>query len=430
MSAVDRWGITAAGLLITALLFSISLLDDPRENLSLFLILFAAAFAAYLIGLFFIMRLRTSSRRFLGFIIVIAILTRGVFLFDTPLLSNDAYRYLWEGRIILSGYNPFAYAPASPELVQLRNDDYANINHKELATIYPPFAQAVFTLGAAVHADVRMQKALFFLFDMGTLLVLIGFLRMRGGNGALGAVYGWSPLAAVEFAHSGHLDPIAIFFMMLGILLIARARRVGGFIALGLSFLSKFASVLFLPYFLSRKRYAAYVCIFIIVVVLGYVPFAGASSGLFSSLKIYAGQWEFNSASFGVIKALGAGPLWTRRVLFVLMLAFVLWRSARRTELLRYAYLVISCSLLLSPTVYPWYVTWILPFLCFYPNKAWLLFSGLVVASYWAWARLPASQEWSPGATVMWIEYAPFVCLLVWEGLRTRRRRNVEAPPQ
>jgi hypothetical protein len=426
MSAVNRWGITAAGLLIIVLLFCVSLLDDPRENLPLFFTLFAAAFVVYLAAVFLIMRLRRSPRWLVAFIIVITIISRGVFLPITPRLSNDVYRYLWEGRMILAGFNPFSHAPDSPELKHLRNDDYTHINHKELETIYPPFAQGVFALGAALRADVRVQKLLFVLFDIGTLLVVLRLLRMRNKNTALCAVYGWSPLAALEFGHSGHLDPIAIFFMMLGILFIARAKNLCGFIMLGLSFLSKYATGLLLPYFLVRKKTAAWTGLFILVVILGYIPFAGASAGLFSSLKIYAGQWEFNSASFHVVKALGVDAVWGRRVLLVLLIVFILWQTGRRQDLLRFAYLVIGCSLLLTPTVYPWYVTWILPFLCFYPNKAWLLFTGLVVASYWAWARVLSTEQWVPGTMVMLIEYVPFYCLLIVEGLRAGHRRRPE----
>ncbi|MEM9862802.1 MAG: hypothetical protein AAF938_14360, partial [Myxococcota bacterium] len=64
-----------------------------------------------------------------------------------PVLSDDVYRYLWDGHVLLSGVDPYAHAPASPPLAGLRDADWARINHPVLATIYPPLAQGLFALG-------------------------------------------------------------------------------------------------------------------------------------------------------------------------------------------------------------------------------------------------------------------------------------------
>ncbi|NIM20193.1 MAG: glycosyltransferase [Candidatus Latescibacteria bacterium] len=424
MSSATRWGIWAAGVIIAALCFCVSLVGDLRTNLPLFFVLFGFSFCAYAGAVYLIWQAGRASRRLVAWIFIIAVITRMAMAASPPSLSSDAYRYLWEGRIILEGFNPFAHAPDSPELEYMRDENYDGINHKHLETIYPPLAQGVFALGAAARPDLMTQKIIFIAFDLAVLVVILLLLTARGGNAGLCAIYGWSPLAAFEFAHSGHLDSIAIFFMMLGILYIERSKRLGGAVSLALSFLSKYATAMLMPFFLVRKRLAAYVGVFILVVVLGYLPCVGASAKLFSSLHIYASQWEFNSVPYGMLHALGGDPQWIRRALIGLLIVFAFSQGFRQKEFLRFAYLVVGCSLLLTPTVYPWYVCWILPFLCFYPNRAWLLFTGLVIGSYWAWARLAESGEWGVGIPMMALEYAPLYGLFLLGSFRAGSREH------
>ena len=82
--------------------------------------------------------------------------------------------------------------------------------------------------------------------------------------------------------------------------------------------------------------------------------------------------------------------------------------------------------ILLSPTVYPWYLVWIVPFLCVYPNRAWLLFTGLVALSYWVWVVYDATGVWALPGGLLALEYVPFYGLLVWDA--TRERSATEGP--
>ena len=101
--------------------------------------------------------------------------------------------------------------------------------------------------------------------------------------------------------------------------------------------------------------------------------------------------------------------------------AFALFQGYRQDDLVRCSYLVVACGLLLTPTLYPWYLCWIVPFLCFYPNRAWLYLTGAVGASYWVWVEYNATGNWDPGMSVLVIEYAPFFALLAWGALNQRR---------
>jgi hypothetical protein len=119
------------------------------------------------------------------------------------------------------------------------------------------------------------------------------------------------------------------------------------------------------------------------------------------------------------LSALVHDPALARRLLVAFGMAFVLVAAFREKDPARYAYRVVACVLLLSPTVYPWYLVWIVPFLCLFPSRGWLAFTGLVALSYVVWPVFEASGAWIVPNWVLVLEYLPVYGLLVWD---TQRR--------
>ena len=157
------------------------------------------------------------------------------------------------------------------------------------------------------------------------------------------------------------------------------------------------------------------------VVAVGYLPFAGEASA--GSLFVYGRFWYFNSVPFGVLRLFASADV-ARIVLFGAVASFAFYQGYRLRDPVVYAYRVIALALFLSPTLYPWYVCWIVPFLCFVRSRAWLAFSGLVTLSYWVWVVAHAGGDWKVGGGVMAIEYAPFYALLAIEAYRTAQSRK------
>src|SRR5437867_4243675 len=92
-------------------------------------------------------------------VLAVAVPARLALLPTAPSLSGDLYRYVWEGRVLLHGGNPYRQSPDDPWLAPLRDHEiYANVNHKNLATIYPPLAEAGFALVALLSPTVAAFK--------------------------------------------------------------------------------------------------------------------------------------------------------------------------------------------------------------------------------------------------------------------------------
>ena len=141
------------------------LLLATRETPEFLIASYALAFLPYFLVLFFLRRTPTTRALFLG-VLLAGVLLRILFLPFAPVLSDDIYRYVWDGRVAMSGINPFAFAPQAEELRHLRDAAiWPLINHPTVPTIYPPAAQLVFQLNALRGGGIILLRALFLGFE-------------------------------------------------------------------------------------------------------------------------------------------------------------------------------------------------------------------------------------------------------------------------
>ena len=169
-------------------------------------------------------------------------------------------------------------------------------------------------------------------------------------------------------------------------------------------------------------------------VAAGYIPYSVAGAGLFDGLSAYAGRWRFNDSVFSLVleglrlsgvEADGA-PAAGRLVCAGAVALVCLGAPVLIADPLRVLFVVLSVFTLLSPTMHPWYLLWILPFLPFFPNPAWLCLSGLVVLSYEVLGRYLTLGVWEEQAWVRLVEFTPFYLLLV--GVPILRGRHSSLP--
>ncbi len=399
--------ILSAGVLLGSII-AIGRIPSPHDSVPLFLALYALAFVAYLVAA------RTTRTVTVTpvVLVVVSALAHAVVVPARPDLSTDIYRYAWEGRIMHDGHNPFSAPPADSMFVALRDADHAHVSHPDLPTIYPPLAQAAFYLAASVHPGPIALKVMFSLFNLGTLWVLFRMLRRRDIPPSRALFFAWNPLVILETAHSGHVDAMAAFFLVLALDLWESKRRAWAGLVLGASVLVKYLAVAAVPWLL-RRRHIAVLAVMAVVVVAGYVPFMGAGTKLFASLGEYSANWWFNGPPFIALSGFLGDATIARRLLAAGGIAFALAAASRERDLTRYVFIVIGAVLIVSPTVYPWYLMWIMPLVCVFPNRAWIGFSGLVMLSYGVWNVYNQSGEWFVPTWLLAIEYVPFYLLLL-----------------
>lgn len=296
------------------------------EHSPLMLVLFyGALFLPYLFFLHAAKHGRWSWKEILllGFSIRIAC------AFIDPVLSDDIFRYVWEGRANLAGLSPFANPPNADSLFFLRDEEiWPLINHKEIPAIYPPFAQGFFTLIALFQGGTVAVKLGFITIEALTIYALFRILKGTWTRNRMEyalAIYVLNPLVIYEVAWSGHLDVLAWSPLVLCLsLLVYRSKTrwvVLAGVLLGLSISAKFIGLILLPLILfarrkpvlSRSTFLQQRVAFIIVVfstlALTYTPFL-KQGHLFDGFGAYASSWKNNEGYFRIFERVASRAMY------------------------------------------------------------------------------------------------------------------------
>jgi len=287
--------------------------------------------------------------------------------------------------------------------------------------LYPPLSEWSFSWVTTIAGYKRLYTGL----DVASIVVILLLLAARKQPLQSVLMYAWNPSVVVAFAMCGHHDALAILTLLAANLLIIAKRGSASIALLALSFLSKFYAALLVPAFLKRTR-RAYAGLFAAVVLLGYAPYASAGRKLFDGLSQYAAGWENNDSAFRLLLLAGNSRAQAGLLAGVCVAALLLLVQKRRMEPLQASFLLIAGLLILSPNAFPWYFTWSIPFLCFYPSRAWLLMSVTCVLGYAPVVAYTAGGSYQDSPLMLILEYAPVFAWLAWQAWRGWEREVPE----
>ena len=412
---------------------------------------YGVAFIVYVVAVWRVKRQATEPAP-LTLVLVFAALFRLVLLFSEPIQEDDFYRYLWDGKVVASGLNPYRFTPREAQTDNgkegplqpyrdLTETDarfallLARINHPDVPTLYPPVAQAVFGLAALIApGSLLALRLVFFCFDLAVCGIIVRLLCHLGRSPLWVLIYAWSPLVIKETINSAHYDVVPTFLLTLALLAFVTGRLPVGFLSLGGAILGKVFPVVLLPpfaYHAWRRHGLGKACgglaLSGLVIACGYAPFAAAGSGLWQGFVTFAEHWQTNSLVFPLVQQMVADR-WLANGIVAGCLAGAVWialgwnSAGNDDRFLRGCFFVMGALLLLSPVGNPWYFLWALPFVCLFPRASWLLLSGLLglyyTAFYFLYRGEPETFRW-----VVWLEYLPFYAVLAWEAWRMRMGR-------
>ena len=349
--------------------------------------------AIYLVAAWIVMRARASSSTVL-IAIAFAIVFRVSILFAPPYLSDDIYRYVWDGRVQAAGINPYRYIPAAPELAQLRDEAiYPKINRRDWAkTIYPPVAQVVFFLTTRICESVTWMKATMLGFELVTIWAIAQLLTLLGRPRQLLLLYAWHPLVVWEFAGSGHVDAIAIAFIALAFLAWQKKSDLGAGFTLACAALVKLFPVVLVPAMLKRGRWKI-APLFAITIITGYLVYLSVGpTAVFGSLPGYTqergllrGDQFYTLSLVRNLFGWELPPLAYLIFVMLVMSALGLWVLLRggSEDYLKHGMALATATTVLFAPHFSWYFCWLVFFLCFRPRLA--LFY-LTIASFLLYA--------------------------------------------
>jgi alpha-1,6-mannosyltransferase len=385
----------------------------------------------YLVAVWLIWRARTS-RSTLVLTLIFATLFRLSILFAPPYLSDDIYRYIWDGRVQAAGINPYRYIPADQALKNLRDEEiYPKINRRDSAqTIYPPVAEVVYFLTTRVSESVTWMKTTMVLFEalgiwaIAQLLASFGLPRQRI------LIYAWHPLTVWEVAGSGHLDAMIIGFLALALLARRRHAEIASGIALVSATLVKFFPGVLLPALYKRWNWKLPL-VFAIGIVVAYLPYLGVGPrGALGYLFGYARERGMESGEqFFLLSAIRRVPLGIHvpTVAFAVFAVIILgglavWMTRPHhgdENYISNALIMASTFTVLVAPEFPWYFAWLIPFLCFIPSIPifYLTLSSFLL--YLTWLYWADTQVFKIKA-LMFVPFFFLLAMTIW----LRRRKH------
>ena len=354
-----------------------------------------------------------STRQKIILILLASLLAR-ILIMGMP-VSDDVYRYLWEGKIISAGESPYQYPANHAQYITLRDHYWEEMNHKDKLTAYPPLAELIFAGISSVAYSPWAFKFLFILADLCAVWILINILVLRGADVRTSLLYALNPLTLFTTAGEAHFDVMMVLAMTLSLFYIEKKVHAWAWIWLGIAIQIKIVTVVLVPLFLWRCQWR-YAWLILIPLSLPTLYFLDTLPGLFEGLWAFGGMNTFNGPIHGPITYLLNGNItWASYGTFTLFGIITLWVVWAVKTPTKGAYLLMASIVLLSPIVHYWYILWIIPFVTLYPSLSWLVLSLCSSAYFASTFSVENGEDWSLPFWAMCLMWLPFLLVLFYE---------------
>ena len=431
-SSANKNGLSYILLVGSGLLYASLAYFSTREDFIQVLLLYTSLFT------FFIVLTRTENN--FKFLSLAALLLRLVFIAAIPNLSNDFYRFIWDGRMLMQGLNPYLYTPElflqgnMAQLIhdgQLLYEGMGKLNGHHY-TCYPPVNQLGFLIPAMLFSksllgSTVVMRLLIMAADIGVWWLgpkLLERLKLSRNNVFL---YLLNPFIIIELTGNLHFEGVMIFFLIWSVYLLLTGKWRWSAVVMAISVAVKLIPLIFLP-LLIRKLKVKKVLIYYLITggltLLMFMPFISSTliENFMSSISLYFQNFEFNASVYYIIRAIGYEVTGYNiihavgKVLPFITLVFVLLISAfRKNEkshvLIISMMMAIGVYYLLSTTVHPWYVAVILSLSIFTKWRFALVWSFTVILSYTAYNNAGYSEN----LILIGAEYVLVLAYLIYE---------------
>lgn len=381
---------------------------------------------------------------------ILAILFRLIFLIAIPNLSQDFYRFIWDGRLILEGLNPYISLPE----VFIRENLLPIAEAKELYagmgpmngshyTNYPPLNQFCFFIAALLSSKSIWGAAIVFrlqiiLADIGILYFGAKLLKLLNKNTKLIFLYILNPFIIIELTGNLHFESVMLFFLVTSLYFLQQKKWILAAFLLAFSVSIKLIPLLFLPIFLkwfltdkqgkiqwdSINKLVLFYAIVIITIAVLFIPFL--SSTLIESYSSSVGLWfknfEFNASFYYVFREIGylfrgyneiavIGKIMPVLTVIFLLATSLFKRNKTTVEVITSMLFALSFYYFTTTTMHPWYLATPL-ILCVFTNYRFpVIWSFVIILSYQAYANTP----WKENLWIIAIEYVILYSFLIYE---------------
>lgn len=382
-----------AGILSAFAYIYLAINSQHYGQVTLVQMLSVCFFCAALSGVIWVHHYRTQQDVSIKLMLGYAIAFRVIGLFSFPVLEDDVYRYLWDGRQTIVSGNPYLHPPSDffnvDNLSERFEDILDGINYPYVATVYGPTSQWLFAAAYLISpGEIWPLQLILIAADLILIWLLMGIAKP---NAVL--LYAWCPLVIKEFAFTAHPDLLGALFMVCALRAYLNKQAVFVGLLMGLACGVKVFPILILP-FLFKFNWRAWTA-FIITVILIALPFGLSQAWFPEGLKVMSGDWFFNAPIYIAYNTLTPDDYSLTPVKIVIIISFVTfcanallkhliqhYKHKQTTNLPR-GDILFGLMLICLPALNPWYAIWLLPF-------------AVLTPTFWAWA----------GSSILLLSYA------------------------
>ncbi|WP_299153401.1 mannosyltransferase [uncultured Christiangramia sp.] len=353
------------------------------------------------------------------FLVILAIIFRLVFLFALPELSQDYFRFIWDGQLINAGINPYQFIPS--EISNELNFSNTEVLLQGMGSLsaghysnYPPINQLLFAVSSFLAnssqlLNVMFLRTLIILADLGTVFFGARLLSNLGMSRDRIFLYILNPFIIIEMTGNLHFESVMVFFLVWSLYLLHNDRWIASAIVLGLSISVKLLPLLFLPlffgFFLKNSKLffvklLGFYSLVILTLVISFAPFYSEEvmANFMASVGLWFGKFEFNASVYYLVRWVGfqvkgyniietAGKILPLITFVTIILLTFLRKNGTMQDLINSMLFGIVVYLLLSTTVHPWYLAIPLFLSVFTSFRLMLIWSLLVILSYSAYSN-------------------------------------------
>ena len=438
------WIILGIGVILYALyiLFVSHTLTYEAQPTDKQKILFVAQ--RILIGILFFLAIINITKipfkeNWIAWIIFTGLIARLILIPSSPILEDDFYRYLWDGAVTANEYNPYVFSPKDvieknpevPQKILKLADESGNvidkINHPKIKTLYPALSQIVFALSYYLFPwSVTGWKLIMLIGDIFLLFFIFRILRELKLPYSFAAIYWLNPIVLHEFFNTGHYDLFALLFTAISIYYFLRNEYLTSSVTLALAVGFKLWPILLLSIFLrklfnNKLKLAANLAVFGLFLLIIFIPVLRAGVDENQGFMRYAANWINNAAFYTLLK--DSITLFTDTfkiyyvcsdcvarwivagIIFLTMLLLIRKPANDNSDLMNKLVIIVAVSFLVSPTQFPWYVTWMILPLVFSPKFSLLMYAFLI----------PLYHLNPMGGYFKYIQHIPVILLFLYE---------------
>jgi len=411
-----------------------------RENFQHLAILFGAGFALYF---FFVVT--TSDRKETDILLWISLVFRLIFIVAVPSLSDDYFRFIWDGKLFVNGFNPYLFIPSEiintdlAKTAGLTQELYDGLNSPNYYTVYPPINQLIFSLGGffskfGMLAGIVAIRVPIIIAEFFILKYIKRLLKLLHLPHHYVLWYALNPLVIVELSGNLHFEGMMMLCLLVGVCWLMQNKWKGAAVWWAMAISLKLIPVLFLPVLIKRLGIVKSVWFYSVtalVLAFTFLPFLDQKliEHIFSSVDLYFRNFEFNASIYYVIRWLGfktvgyniiqkLGPILSIAT-FVLVMMVYFYKNKSWEDVFKKMLFAYTIYLLLATTIHPWYVINLVLLSVFVQNYRFaIIWSVMVLLSYSAYM----SESYAENMVLIALEY---IVVIGWLGLELFWRNKI-----